>query len=71
MYLRAISSAILLCLINVNCVAGFHKDDIRPFLVGGQQVGLIKADVYKQLLKFPEVFCIRDCQYTKQVNINQ
>lgn len=50
---------------------GFHKGDIRPFLVEGQQVGLIKSDVYKQLLKYPEVFCIRDCEYTKQVIIER
>lgn len=55
-------------LINVNCVTGFHKGDIRPFLVEGQQVGLIKSDVLKQLHKYPEVFCIRDCEYTKQVS---
>lgn len=48
------------------CV-GFQKGDIRPFLVEGQQVGLIKSDVIKQLNKYPEVFCIRDCEYTKQV----
>ncbi|KAH8376868.1 hypothetical protein KR093_001795 [Drosophila rubida] len=47
-------------------LTGVPKGDIRPFLVGGQQVGLIKSDVYKQLLKYPEVFCIRDCEYTKQ-----
>lgn len=46
---------------------GFQKGDIRPFLVEGQQVGLIKSDVIKQLNKYPEVFCIRDCEYTKQV----
>nr|XP_013107327.1 unnamed protein product [Stomoxys calcitrans] len=45
---------------------GFQKGDIRPFLVEGQQVGLIKSDVIKQLNKYPEVFCIRDCEYTKQ-----
>uniref|UniRef100_A0A1B0G5B2 DUF4743 domain-containing protein n=1 Tax=Glossina morsitans morsitans TaxID=37546 RepID=A0A1B0G5B2_GLOMM len=44
----------------------FQKGDIRPFLVEGQQVGLIKSDVIKQLNKYPEVFCIRDCEYTKQ-----
>lgn len=49
-------------------VIGFQKGDIRPFLVEGQQVGLIKSDVIKQLNKYPEVFCIRDCEYTKQVS---
>ncbi|XP_022223125.1 uncharacterized protein YJR142W isoform X1 [Drosophila obscura] len=47
-------------------LTGFHKGDIRPFLVEGQQVGLIKSDVLKQLVKYPEVFCIRDCEQTKQ-----
>ncbi|XP_030377592.1 uncharacterized protein YJR142W [Scaptodrosophila lebanonensis] len=45
---------------------GFQKGDIRPFLVEGQQVGLIKSDVFKQLRKYPEVFCIRDCESTNQ-----
>ncbi|XP_037959658.1 uncharacterized protein LOC119689007 isoform X3 [Teleopsis dalmanni] len=50
-------------------LSGFNKGDIRPFLVDGQQVGLVKSDVIKQLLKYPEVFCVRDCEYTK-VNYN-
>lgn len=52
---------------NIFFFLGFQKGDIRPFLVEGQQVGLIKSDVIKQLNKYPEVFCIRDCEYTKQV----
>ncbi|EDV34874.2 uncharacterized protein Dana_GF15848, isoform B [Drosophila ananassae] len=44
----------------------FNKGDIRPFVVEGHQVGLIKSDVLKQLVKYPEVFCIRDCEQTKQ-----
>ncbi|XP_068139992.1 uncharacterized protein [Drosophila tropicalis] len=47
-------------------LTGFQKGDIRPFLVEGQQCGLIKSDVLKQLVKYPEVFCIRDCEHTKQ-----
>ncbi|XP_016946211.1 uncharacterized protein LOC108021884 isoform X1 [Drosophila biarmipes] len=47
-------------------LTGFHKCDIRPFVVEGQQVGLIKSDVLKHLTKYPEVFCIRDCEETKQ-----
>ncbi|XP_017109223.1 uncharacterized protein [Drosophila bipectinata] len=47
-------------------INGFNKGDTRPFVVEGQQVGLIKSDVLKQLVKYPEVFCIRDCEQTKQ-----
>lgn len=47
-------------------LTGYQKGEIRPFLVEGQQVGLIKADIAKHLLKYPEVFCIRDCEYTKE-----
>ncbi|XP_055906490.1 uncharacterized protein LOC129941790 [Eupeodes corollae] len=47
-------------------LAGYQKGEIHPFLVEGQQVGLIKSDIAKHLLKYPEVFCIRDCEYTKQ-----
>ncbi|KAH8272164.1 hypothetical protein KR018_004490, partial [Drosophila ironensis] len=45
---------------------GFSKGDISPFVVEGEHVGLIKSDVLKQLVKYPEVFCIRDCEQTKQ-----
>ncbi|XP_055372183.1 uncharacterized protein LOC129606103 [Condylostylus longicornis] len=45
---------------------GFQKGDIRPFLVDGQQVGLIKSEVLKHLKRFPEVFCIRKCEYSNQ-----
>lgn len=48
-------------------LTGFQKGDIRPFLVEGEQVGLIKADVVKQLQRYPEIFCIRNCEFTKQV----
>lgn len=51
----------------IDCL-GFRNEDIRPFLVEGQQVGLVKSDVIKQLHEYPEVFCIRDCEYTKQVS---
>nr|NP_001104331.1 uncharacterized protein Dmel_CG12567, isoform C [Drosophila melanogaster]EDP28153.1 uncharacterized protein Dmel_CG12567, isoform C [Drosophila melanogaster] len=47
-------------------LSGIHKCDIRPFVVEGKQVGLIKSDVLKHLEKYPEVFCIRACEQTKQ-----
>nr|XP_036226493.1 nudix hydrolase 20, chloroplastic isoform X2 [Bactrocera oleae] len=47
-------------------LTGFQKGDIRPFLVEGEQVGLVKADVIKQLQRYPEIFCIRNCEFTKQ-----
>jgi len=37
-------------------------------VVEGKQVGLIKSDVLKHLEKYPEVFCIRACEQTKQVS---
>lgn len=39
---------------------GFEQNACSPFIVCGQQVGLIRPDVMKELLKFPEVFFIRD-----------
>lgn len=47
-------------------LTGFQKGDIRPFLVEGEQVGLVKADVIKQLQCYPEIFCIRNCEFSKQ-----
>lgn len=39
---------------------GFEKNVCRPFVVCGQQVGLIRPDVMGELMKYPEVFFIRD-----------
>ncbi|KMY91498.1 uncharacterized protein YJR142W isoform X1 [Drosophila simulans] len=50
-------------------LSGIHKCDIRPFVVEGQQVGLIKSDVLKHLKKYPEVFCIRTCEQSKQGSV--
>ncbi|KAK9728271.1 NUDIX domain [Popillia japonica] len=43
-----------------NCfyLSGFNSGDCKPFLVEGFQVGLIRADVMKELLTYPEVFTI-------------
>ena len=50
--------------------AGLHKGDCRPFIVDGQQVGVVWPDVLKQLFKYPEVFCIQDWANTKVVELN-
>lgn len=41
-------------------VLGFEKNLCRPFIVGGQQVGLIRPDVMVELMKYPQVFFIHD-----------
>lgn len=43
-----------------NCfyLSGLHQGICKPFIVGGYQVGLIRPDVMKYLIKFPEVFRI-------------
>lgn len=43
-----------------NCfyVSGFNSSECKPFIVEGYQVGLIRPDVMKQLIYFPEVFHI-------------
>lgn len=49
--------------------AGLTSGECRPFIVDGQQVGLIRPDVLKQLFKYPEVFCIRnDCNQQPKTN---
>lgn len=51
-----------------NCfyLNGLAKGECRPFVVEGQQVGLISQNVLEQLLRYPEVFCIRDAEQGKQ-----
>ncbi|KAF7287369.1 uncharacterized protein LOC143191046 [Rhynchophorus ferrugineus] len=41
-----------------NCfyLSGFHSSECKPFVVEGYQVGLIRPDVMKELIHFPEVF---------------
>ncbi|XP_066157218.1 uncharacterized protein [Euwallacea fornicatus] len=41
-----------------NCfyLSGFQSSECKPFVVGGFQVGLIRPDVVKQLINFPEIF---------------
>lgn len=46
----------------IACPTGFAKNECRPFVVGGQQVGLVRPDVFRELLNYPEVFCIREGQ---------
>lgn len=43
-----------------NCfyLSGLHQGKCKPFIVAGYQVGLIRPDVMKYLLRFPEVFRI-------------
>ncbi|XP_055641301.1 uncharacterized protein LOC129778435 [Toxorhynchites rutilus septentrionalis] len=51
-----------------NCfyLNGLAKGDCRPFVVNGQQVGLISQNVLEHLLKYPEVFFIRDAEQGNQ-----
>ncbi|KAF9814046.1 hypothetical protein SFRURICE_004393 [Spodoptera frugiperda] len=39
-------------------VQGLHQGVCKPFIVAGYQVGLIRPDVMKYLIRFPEVFRI-------------
>lgn len=48
------------CKFSSFCVSGFNKNDCYPFVVQNMQVGLIRPDVFKELLKYPEVFFIKD-----------
>ncbi|XP_058818289.1 uncharacterized protein LOC131681497 [Topomyia yanbarensis] len=51
-----------------NCfyLNGLVKGNCRPFVVDGQQVGLITQNVMEQLLKYPEVFCVKNAEPGKQ-----
>lgn len=39
-------------------VSGLQKGDCRPFVVAGEQVGLVRPEVAAQLARFPEVFLV-------------
>nr|CAI5843780.1 unnamed protein product [Callosobruchus analis] len=43
-----------------NCfyLTGLKKQDCKPFFVEGFQVGLVRPDIMKQLLNYPEVFLV-------------
>nr|CAH7720301.1 unnamed protein product [Callosobruchus chinensis] len=43
-----------------NCfyLTGLKKQECKPFIVEGFQVGLVRPDIMKQLLKYPEVFLV-------------
>lgn len=47
---------------------GILKGDCRPFLVDGKQVGLIRPDVFDQLLQYPEVFLYRESDVDGRVS---
>ncbi|XP_026667496.1 uncharacterized protein YJR142W isoform X1 [Ceratina calcarata] len=36
--------------------SGFHTGECRAFVVDGQQIGLVRPDVIKELLNYPQVF---------------
>ncbi|XP_015114713.1 uncharacterized protein YJR142W [Diachasma alloeum] len=44
-----------------NCfyLSGFHTGKCRAFVVDGQQVGLVRSDVMKELVNYPQVFEIQ------------
>ncbi|KAL0277884.1 UNVERIFIED_CONTAM: hypothetical protein PYX00_005007 [Menopon gallinae] len=47
-----------------NCfyLTGLRKGECRPFIVEGHQVGLIRPDIMKTLLRYPEIFVMQpDC----------
>ncbi|XP_032674653.1 uncharacterized protein LOC116845722 [Odontomachus brunneus] len=41
-----------------NCfyLSGFHTGEYRAFVVDGQQVGLVRLDVMKEILNYPQMF---------------
>lgn len=43
---------------DVALVSGFHEGKCRAFVVDGQQVGLVRPDVMKEILNHPEVKAI-------------
>lgn len=49
---------------------GLLKGDCKPFIVDGQQVGLIRPDVLKQLSQHPDVFCVRSVDLNGAIELN-
>lgn len=54
----------------VSSTEGLYKAECRPFVVDGQQVGVIRPNILMELLKFPEVFLIREQNMKKFVELN-
>lgn len=57
---KPVSAATFLIRARFVSLLGFERNVCRPFIVCGQQVGLIRPDVMSELMKYPEVFFIRD-----------
>ncbi|XP_026683727.1 uncharacterized protein LOC103515132 isoform X1 [Diaphorina citri] len=38
---------------------GFHNSECVPFVINGHQVGLIKPEVKKHLLSYPDIFSVQ------------
>lgn len=51
-------------------IPGLVKGECRPFVVDGQQVGLIRPDVLKQLYNYPDVFRIDKNEMRDIVELN-
>lgn len=43
-----------------NFPSGFEKSKCSPFVICGQQVGLVLPEILLELVKYPEVFFIHD-----------
>ncbi|XP_055711662.1 uncharacterized protein LOC129806876 [Phlebotomus papatasi] len=58
---------------NIFYLEGLPQRSCRPFVVDGKQVGLIRQDVVKQLVKYPEVFSIKQLEaeeYAGYIELN-
>lgn len=50
--------------------SGFARNECRPFVVAGQQVGLVRADVFQQLLCYPEIFLIKEFNQGHRIEVS-
>lgn len=51
-------------------IAGLYKGECRPFVVDGLQVGVVRPDILKELLKYPEIFVFREKAENRIVELN-
>lgn len=48
---------------------GLHAGECRAFVVDGQQVGLVRPDVMKEILNHPQVSLFRQLFFRVRLNI--
>lgn len=49
---------------------GLYSGECSPFVVDGLQVGVVRPDITKELLRYPEVFAIKEKPNNRFIELN-